>query len=52
MRLNTCSVTTSPPMRNANSSAITVSTGSIAFFSAWRDRISFCMSPLARAVRM
>jgi len=25
-RLNTCSVTTSPPMRNANSSAITVST--------------------------
>ena len=39
-------------MRNANSSAITVSTGSMAFFSAWRERMSCSQSPLARAVRM
>ncbi len=39
-------------MRNANSMAMTVITGRIAFFSAWRERTSFCMSPLARAVRM
>ncbi len=39
-------------MRNANSRPITVTTGSMAFLSAWRDRISFSTSPLARAVRM
>jgi hypothetical protein len=51
-RLNTCSVTTSPPSRKANSRPMTVTTGSMAFFRAWRTRISRTHSPLARAVRM
>ena len=51
-RLNTCSVTTSPPIRNANSRPITVTTGSIALRSAWRTTTSRSYTPLARAVRM
>ena len=50
LRLKTCSVTTSPPMRKANSSAITVTTGSIAFLSAWRTRIRRWPRPFARAL--
>jgi len=34
-RLKTCSVTTSPPSKKANSRPITVRTGSRAFFKAW-----------------
>ena len=51
-RLNTCSVTTRPPIRNANSRPITVTTGSIAFDSACRTTTRRSNTPLARAVRM
>jgi hypothetical protein len=50
-RLNTVSVTTSPPMRKANSMPITVITGRIAFLSACRQITTRSVWPLARAVR-
>ena len=51
-RLKTCSVTTSPPIRKANSMPIRVTTGSRAFLSAWRLTTICSSRPLARAVRI
>src|SRR5262245_47524191 len=50
--VNTCSVTTSPPIRKANSMPIKVTTGSSAFLSACRLTISRSTRPFARAVRI
>ncbi len=52
LRLNTCSVTTRPPIRKANSRPITVMAGKSALRNACRDTITFSNTPLARAVRM
>ena len=49
-KLKTCSVTTRPPIRNANSMPMIVITGSMAFFRAWRLTITFSIKPFARAV--
>ena len=52
LRLNTCSVTTRPPMKKENSIPMIVTTGRNAFFNACRFRINFSFKPFARAVRM
>jgi hypothetical protein len=39
-------------MRNANSMPMTVTTGSIAFLSAWRQMTTRPVWPFAHAVRM
>ena len=49
---NTLSVTTAPPISRATPMPITVTMGTAAFFSAWRNRIVRLPTPLALAVRM
>src|SRR6267154_2474663 len=46
---NTLSVTTAPPISSAMPMPMTVTIGTEAFFSACRNRIGLCPSPLARA---
>jgi hypothetical protein len=48
----TLSVTTAPPMSSAKPIPMMVTTGSEAFFSAWRTSTRRGASPLANAVRM
>ena len=48
---NTVSVSTAPPRRSPNCRPITVTIGSAALRSAWRQITSHSETPLARAVR-